>query len=174
MAVFFISLWLLLWIASERNLVSAKADRVGARIKDLQVEVERARLDRERQSQEQKQPEVKDQDRVELAAARNLIDRKTFSWNRIISDIERFVPKDARVIGMKVEEVAFPGQAADANAEIKVLGKSAAQMTQMMEDFEKSGGLFIVRQSNQDAPGETGEVPFTLNLIYSPSRGASQ
>jgi hypothetical protein len=44
----------------------------------------------------------------------------------------------------------------------------------MMERLEKSGGLFAIRQSNQDAPDDTGEVPFTLALIYSPSRGAAQ
>jgi len=45
-------------------------------------------------------------------------------------------------------------------------------MTEMMEAFEKSGGLFAVRQTTQDAPDEGGGIPFTINLVYSPSRGA--
>jgi hypothetical protein len=173
-AVFFISLWLLLWVTSETNLVSAKADRVESQIKDLEVQVEQARLENERRSREQQLPEVKDQDRMELAAARYLLERKNFSWNRMISDIELFIPKDARVFGMKVEEVVSPGQNAIADVEIKVLGRNPSQMTDMMERLEKSGGLFAVSQSNQDAPNEGGEIPFTLKLVYSPSRGAAQ
>jgi len=173
-AVFFLSLWLLLSITSEISLVSAKADRVRVQISDLQVQVEQARLEKERRSREQQQPEVKEQDRFELASARNLIERKKFSWNRMMSDVERYIPKEARVFGLKVQEVAIPGQSAEAQVEIKVLGRSPSQMTQMMEDLEKSGGLFMVRQSSQDAPSEGGEVSFTLNLVYSPSRGAAQ
>ncbi|HKP85692.1 MAG TPA: hypothetical protein VJZ26_06335 [Blastocatellia bacterium] len=173
-AVSFLSLWLLLWITSEISLVSAKADRVKSQISDLQVEVEMARQETERRSRDQQQPEVRYQDRLELASARNLIERKSFSWNRMINDIERFIPKDARVFGLKVQEDLIPGQKVEAGVEIKVLGRSASQMTQMMEELEKSGGLFLVRQSNQDAPSDAGEVPFTLNLIYSPSRGAAQ
>ena len=173
-AIFFVSLWLLLWITSERNLVSAKADRIESQIKDLQVQVEQARLENERRGREQQQPEVKEQDRMELAAARHLLERKSFSWNRMISDIELFIPKDARVSGVKADEIVNPGQGVIADVEIKVLGRSPSQMTEMMERLEKSGGLFAVSQSNQDAPSDTGEVPFTLKLIYSPSRGAAQ
>lgn len=173
-SVFFISLWLFLWITAEKNLVSAKADRINLNIKDLQGQVEMARLERERRSREQKPPEVTDQDRIELASARQLLERKSFSWNKVIAEIERYIPKNSRVFGLKIDEIANLGQDDIANIEIKVIGQTPAQMTEMMEMIEKSGGLFAIRQSNQDAPDDTGEVPFTLNLIYSPSRGAAQ
>jgi Tfp pilus assembly protein PilN len=173
-SVFFISLWLFLWITSERNLVSAKADRINLNIKDLQGQVEAAKQERERRSREQKPPEVTDQDRIELASARQLLERKSFSWNRVIAEIERYVPKNARVFGLKVDEIANLGQDDVASIEIKMIGQTSAQMTEMMEMLEKSGGLFAIRQSSQDAPDDSGEVPFTLNLIYSPSRGAAQ
>jgi hypothetical protein len=173
-SVFFISLWLFLWITAEKNLVAAKADRISMNIKDLQGQVEMAKLERERRSHEQKPPEVTDQDRIELASARQLLERKSFSWNRVIAQIEHYIPKDARVFALKVDEIANLGQDDVANIEIKVIGKTPSQMTEMMEMLEKSGGLFAIRQSNQDAPDDSGEVPFTLNLIYSPSRGAAQ
>lgn len=154
--------------------MSAKADRVAVQISTVKVQAEQVRVEKDRRAREQQQPEIKDQDRLELAAARNLIERKRFSWNRMISDMERFIPKDARVFGLKVIESVIPGQKAEANVEVKVLGRNASQMTQMMEELEKSGGLFVVRQSNQDAPDDGGEVPFTLNLIYNPFRGESQ
>jgi hypothetical protein len=173
-SVFFLSLWLFLWITSAKNLVIAKADRINLNIKDLQGQVTQAKLEQERRSHDQKPPEVTDQDRIELASARQLLDRKSFSWNKVIAEIERYVPKFARVTGLKIDEIANLGQDDIANIEIKVIGQTPAQMTEMMEMIEKSGGLFAIRQSNQDAPDESGEVPFTLNLIYSPSRGASQ
>ena len=172
--VFFISLWLFLWITTEKNQVSAKADRINLNIKDLQGQVEMAKLERERREHEQKPPDVTDQDRIELASARQLLERKSFSWNRVMSEIERYIPKDARVAGLKIDEIANLGQDDIADIELKMIGKTPAQMTEMMELLEKSGGLFAIRQSNQDAPDESGEVPFTLAVIYSPSRGATQ
>lgn len=172
--VFFISLWLLLWIMTEKTQVSAKADRVNLNIKDMQGQVVMAKQERERRELEQKPPDVTDQDRIELASARQLLERKSFSWNKVMSTIERYIPKDARVAGVKVDEVAKLGQDDMANIEIKVIGKSPSQMTEMMEMLEKSGGLFAISQSSQDAVDENGEVPFTLALIYSPSRGVAQ
>jgi len=43
-----------------------------------------------------------------------------------------------------------------------------------MEMVEKSGGLFAIRQSTQEASQDTSEVPFTLILAYSPDRGEAQ
>ena len=50
----------------------------------------------------------------------------------------------------------------------------ANQMTEMMEKLEKSGGLFAVRQSTQEALQENGEIGFTLNLSYTPAGGEAQ
>lgn len=172
--VSFISLWLFLWITTEKNVAIAKADRIDMNIKDLQGQVATAKQERERREHEQKPPDVTDQDRIELASARQLLDRKSFSWNKVMGTIERYIPKDARVVGLKVDEVAKLSQDDVATIEIKMIGKTTAQMTEMMEMLEKSGGLFAISQSNQDAPDENNEVPFTLALIYSPSRGAAQ
>jgi hypothetical protein len=44
----------------------------------------------------------------------------------------------------------------------------------MMTSIEKSGGNFVISQADQDAVVETGEVPFTLELIYRAARGEAQ
>jgi len=54
---------------------------------------------------------------------------------------------------------------------VKALGTTPDEMTAMMSNLGKSGGLFIVGETGQEATTETGETPFTLNLIYKPSRG---
>jgi len=165
---------MMVWVATEKDVASAKADRVAARIKSQHDEVERLRVEREKREHEQQPPDVKEQDRLELAAARQLIARRAFNWNRMITDMERYVPKQARITGLKLEQVAPLGQSLSATVELKALGKSPGQMTEMMEALERSGGLFAVRQTTQDAPDESGGIPFTIHLVYSPSRGAEQ
>jgi hypothetical protein len=170
-AVFFISLWLLLWISAEKNLVSAQVDRVTRRISEQEQMVNLAEIERQKRLQSQQQVQIDDQQRMQLAAARQLISSRAFSWNRLVGDIETYIPKDARILSIKVETGQ---QSASATVEIKAVGKTAAQMTEMMDALEKSGGLFAVLQSGQDATAESGEVPFSLDLVYSPSRGNAQ
>lgn len=173
-ALLLVSLWLYLWTVSERGLVTAKANSAAVRVRDAQERLDKARHDSEARAHEQQPPPVTDLDRIELASARQLLERRAFSFNRLMVDIEHYVPKDARVLSLKLEKIAPLGQPITAHVEVKALGKTTAQMTQMMEKVEKSGGLFAIRQSMQEATQDTGEVGFTLNLLYSPAEGEAQ
>ena len=174
LATFLVSFWLVVWIATERDVTRANAERIALRIKSQHDEVERIKQEREKRAAEQKPPEVKEQDRLELAAARQLITRRAFNWDHLITEMELYVPKQARITGLKIEQVSALGQNVLATVEVKAIGQNSGQMTEMMEAFGRSGGLFAVRQTTQDAPDEAGNIPFSLNLLYSPSRGAEQ
>jgi Tfp pilus assembly protein PilN len=174
MAVFFISLWLLLWIATETSRVNAQVEQANRRISAQEEMVKQAELQRQARSQSQQEIKLTDQQRIELAAARQLVSRKAFSWDRLMSDIEKYVPNDTRILSIKVDEISDGQLSENATVEIKALGKTAAQMTEMMDSVEKSGGLFLISQSGQDASTDTGEVPFSLNLVYSPTRGSAR
>ena len=173
-AVLLISLWLYLWTISERGLVTAKANSVAVRVRDAQDRLDKALQDNEKNTHTQQQPPISDMERLELAAARQLLERRAFSFNRLVADLEHYVPKQARLIGLKIEKIAPLGQPMTASIEIKAIGQSSAQMTEMMEKVEKSGGLFAIRQSTQEALQDTSEVPFTLVLVYNPERGEAQ
>jgi hypothetical protein len=173
-AVLVVSLWLYGWTSSQRLLVTARANTLHTRVKDLQDQLDKVRRDKEKADRDQQQPPVTDLDRLELASARQLLERRAFSFNRLISDLERYVPKKARLVGLKLDKIAPPGEPVSASVEVKALGQTAAQMTEMMEAVEKSGGLLTIRQSTQDAIQENGEVPFSLVLIYNPARGEPQ
>ncbi|HKP13653.1 MAG TPA: hypothetical protein VJZ91_16150 [Blastocatellia bacterium] len=173
-AVLLISLWLYLWTVSERTLVTAKANSAAMRARDAQERLDKTRQESEAKAQEQQPPPVSDGDRLELASARQLLASRAFSFNRLVADLEHYVPKPARLIGLKVEKVAPIGQPISANVEVKALGQSAAAMTEMMERIEKSGGLFAIRQSTQEASQDSSEVPFTLVLTYTPGGGEAQ
>ncbi|MEN3333794.1 MAG: hypothetical protein V7641_3159 [Blastocatellia bacterium] len=173
-AVLLISLWLYLWTISERGLVTAKANSVAVRVRDAQDRLDKANQENEKNAHAQQQPVISDIDRLELAAARQLLERRAFSFNRLVAELEHYVPKQARLTGLKIEKIAPLGQPLTATVEVKALGQDAAQMTEMMEKVEKSGGLFAVRQSTQEASQDTNEVPFTLVLVYDPARGVAQ
>jgi hypothetical protein len=173
-AILLISLWLYLWTISERGLVTAKANSVAVRVRDAQERLEKARQEKENKSHEQQPPPVTDIDRLELASARHLLERRAFSFNRLMADLEHYVPNDARLIGLKIEKIAPVGQPISAHIEVKAMGKTPAQMTEMMERVEKSGGVFAIRQSAQEAMDEGGQIGFTLNLIYNPAGGEAR
>src|SRR5438128_3774859 len=92
--VYFTGLWLFLWMASEKNRVIAKADSVKQRIEGQEKLAKAAVEEQKRREQDKQKIVVTEQQAMELAGARQLIQRKSFSWNKIISDIEEYIPKN--------------------------------------------------------------------------------
>src|SRR5689334_12466433 len=123
-AVLLLSLWLYLWTYSQRSLVTARADSTAVRVRDAQERLDKAQQEHQHKTQEQQPTPVSDQERFELASARQLLARRAFSFNRLLATIEHYVPKTARLIGLKVEKVAPLGQPITANVEVKAVGQS--------------------------------------------------
>jgi hypothetical protein len=174
LAVFLISLWLFLYVTAERSRVSAEADALEERIESLKRQVEAIKAEDEKRSKQQETIVITDDQRRQLASARLLAERRGLSWNRLISDLEKLVPKDARITSIKIEEVYTAGHNAFAAVEVKAAGKSSGVMTEMMVNVQKSGGPFTLSgQAAQDAPNDRNEIPFTLNLYYQPGGGGA-
>src|SRR5256885_10504458 len=74
LAVFFFSLWLLLWIAAEKTTVTAKADHVNLSIKAHQALFEKAREDEEKRKLSDKNTEITEHQALRLVAARQVSD----------------------------------------------------------------------------------------------------
>lgn len=130
--------------------------------------------EQERRKLEQQKIVLTDPQAMQLASARQLIQRKVFSWNKMIGDIEEYIPKNTRIMSIKVEEIVNSGADVTARVQVKALGTTPDELTAMMTNLEKSNGLFIVGETGQDATVESGETPFTINLVYKPSRGEAQ
>lgn len=172
--VYLTCLWMLLWITSEKSRVIAKAGETKQRIDGQKQLVAEKTLEQERKKREQHQIVVTEQQAMELAAARQLIQRRVFSWNRMIGDIEEYVPKNTRIMSVKVDEILNTAEEVSARVQVKAIGTTANEMTEMMLSLEKSGGLFVVGEAGQDPTTDSGETPFTLNLTYTPRRGNAQ
>ncbi|HWN98743.1 MAG TPA: hypothetical protein VNS63_05675 [Blastocatellia bacterium] len=175
MLVLFASLWFFLWVAAEHAQVSAKVENLKLRIENQKALVEAAKAERDKKEREQPKIVLSEQDKLELASARRLLQDKSFSWNQMISDLEQLVPKEARITSIKVETASGEQGPAAAAVQVKALGSTPARMTEMMTNIEKSGGLFVVVQADQEAMTDTGETPFTLAVSYNrPTGGAAR
>jgi hypothetical protein len=170
-AVYFLAFWLFLWMTAEKGRVLAKQTELTQRMEGQKLAVEEANRDQERRKLEQQRIVLTEQQATQLASARQLIQRKMFSWNKMIGDIEEYVPKNTRIMSIKVDGIGSAAQEVVASIQVKAMGTTPAEMTEMMSNLEKSGGRFVVGETGQDATAESGETPFTLNLIYTPSRG---
>lgn len=170
-ATYFLALWLFLWMNSEKSRVLAKQTEIIQRMEGQKQALKEAQEKEQRLKQLQQKTVLTEQQAIQLASARQLINKKVFSWNRMIGDIEEYVPKKARIVSIKVDEIGGAGQEVVASIRVKALGVTPAEMTEMMSNLENSGGRFIVGETGQDATVESGETPFTLNLIYKPFRG---
>jgi hypothetical protein len=169
--ILLISLWLSLSITSEKARVRAQADELQNRIKDRQAEVEKIKQEAETRRKQEQKTVLTEQEIYQLESARQLIFRRSFSWSRLIRQIEDYVPPDTRIVGIKVQNIAQGPSGMTADLEISAVGKNAPQLTEMMERFEKSGGIFTTGDSTQGQATETGEVPFTIKLQYRVLRG---
>jgi len=173
-AVYFLSFWLFLWVASEKDRVIAKETEIRKSIDGQRKAADEAKLENERRKKAQVKVVATEQEKTQLAAARQLIQQKAFSWNKIIGDIEEYVPNKTRIMSIKVEEVAKDADQVMARVQVKAIGTTPTELTEMMTNLEKSAGLFVVGETGQAATTENGETPFTINLIYKPMRGNSQ
>jgi Tfp pilus assembly protein PilN len=172
--VYLTCLWMLLWITSEKSRVIAKAEETKQRIDGQKQLVAEKTREREQKKHDQQQIVVSEQQGMELAAARQLIQRRVFSWNRMIGDIEEYVPKNARILSVKVDEILNTAEEVSARVQVKAIATTPNEMTEMMLTLEKSGGLFVVGEAGQEPTTDSGETPFTLNLTYTPRRGNVQ
>jgi Tfp pilus assembly protein PilN len=170
-AVSTLSLLTIFWAVTEKARVVAEAEGVSQRIEAQRKAFEEARAEEERRKRAAEVVAISEGDAYQLAAARLLIDRKSISWTRILSDLENYVPKKARITSLKVDEIGGGGPSVFARLEVKALGSVAAEMTEMMSALDKSGGIFEVGEAIQEGPTDTGEIPFTLNLTYRRMRG---
>jgi hypothetical protein len=173
-AVYFIAFWLFLWMAAEKSRVIAKQVEVTQRIAGQKQAVEDANREQERRKREQQKIVLTEEQAIQLASARQLLQRKVFSWNKMIGDIEEYVPKNTRIMSIKVEEIVNTADEVMARVEVKALGTTQEELTAMMSNLEKSAGVFVVGETGQEATTESGETPFTINLLYRPSKGDAQ
>jgi Tfp pilus assembly protein PilN len=108
-----------------------------------------------------------------LTAAHSLVDRKQFSWSRLLADLESALPGNVRVKRIAVRGVSASGGQTQAELELAVVAKTPAVVTEMIGEMERAG-IFqaeLRSQNLQRGRGETG-AEYELYIVYRPRAGA--
>jgi len=158
-------------ISEQKSLAAGEIDRINASLKGRQLLVEKMKEAEEARKKADDQIFLTPQDQVQLAGARQLISRRVFSWDKLMSDLEGAVPSKAKIIGVKVSNLKFGVDGPVAEVDINALGNKASELTEMMATLDKTGGLFTVGEVSQSQMNDSGQIPFNLAVQYSPSRG---
>jgi Tfp pilus assembly protein PilN len=102
-----------------------------------------------------------------LPAAHALVDRKTFSWSRLLADLESSLPPNVKVSRISVRDVTRQGGQTVAQLDLAVFAKNPATVGEMIRAMHQEG-VFLAEIRNQDLQkgrGETG-TEYELAVIY--------
>lgn len=109
-----------------------------------------------------------------LGSAHELVDRKRFSWSRLLADLESALPGSVRVSRISVRDVAAQGDQTLAGLDLTVVSKAPSTITEMIADMDRAG-IFqaeLRSQNLQKGRGETG-TEYELSVLYRPRPGSA-
>jgi hypothetical protein len=171
LAVLFAGLSFTFWTATGQARVASEINELKSQITTKQASLKILKEKAEKNKVVVVQTTLTEEQKYQLASARQLIAQKSFSWNTLLSDIEKYVPKRVRIVSIKIAESSKAKEEGAVLVDIVAAGDSSAQMTEMMTTIENSSGQFTLDQADQQAAAEDGSVPFNMKLIYKPRRG---
>jgi Tfp pilus assembly protein PilN len=109
-----------------------------------------------------------DEQRRTLDAAHLIVDRRNFSWSRLLADLETTLPQGVRVSRITVRDINGSGGRARAELELAVLARNAADVTNMIGGMAGSGIFSADLLTQSQAPkGEAG-IEATMRVRYTP------
>ncbi len=157
-----VSLIALFWIISEGRRVGVQADAAERAVLDLRKE----RTQMQAQAQAVRESVPADQLKT-LEAAHLLVDRKTFSWSQLFTDLEATLSANVRVARITVRDVTQRGGQTRAELELTVVGRTPGDVTEMMADMSRTGAFAVVPLSEnaKQGRGDIG-IEWTLRVTY--------
>lgn len=102
-----------------------------------------------------------------VPAAHQLVDRRSFSWSRLLVDLEASLPANVRVSRIAVREVTTQGDSTIAGLELAVFTKNPSTISEMISAMHQEG-IFqpeLRSQNLQKGRGEAG-TEYELYVIY--------
>ena len=161
------SLVALVLIVGAARQAQARADRVEADVRELR---QRER-DLTAKGEEVKQALTPEQ-RLVLDAAHEIVDRKNFSWSRLLADLEAVLPSTVRVARISVRDTRQVNGQTRAELELTVVGRTPADITRMIGEMARAGifSADLLTQTPRTAKGEPG-TEAALRIYYTPRRG---
>jgi len=157
-----VSLAALVYTLAEQRRVRAEAVRAEQQVETLRRE--RGQL--EAQAAEIRQ-NIPPEQQEAIKAAHELVEDRSFSWSQLFSDLESALPTSVRVARINVREVRRYGDQTRADLDLTVVGRTATDVTGMVEEMRRAGTFNAVPiSSNQKSgKGESGSE-WVLRVSY--------
>ncbi len=111
--------------------------------------------------------EFTQQQQQAVPSAHKLIDRKSFSWSRLLADLELSVPGNVRVSRIAVRDVSSHGDQTVASLDLAVFTKSPATISEMIAAMHEQGIFQLVLRSQNLAKGRGEQgTEYEFDVIY--------
>ena len=165
----FVSLIGLVLVVRLTTTTRNEADRVQAEINQLKQQ-EQALLNVTNQVKNSLTAEQQQA----LPSAHQLVDRKGFSWSRLLADLEASLPDKVKVSRIAVREVNKQGDQTVAQLDLAVFAKDAGTISDMISSMHQEG-IFEAEIRNQNLQKGRGEAvtEYELFVIYRSRAGYS-
>ena len=102
-----------------------------------------------------------------VPAAHELIDRKRFSWSRLLADLESSLPNNVKVSRIAVRDVTTQGDQTVASLDLALFANSPSTISEMIADMHEEGIFQLVLRSQnlQKGRGEQG-TEYEFDVLY--------
>lgn len=135
------------------------------------IQVENNALKQQEKSMLQTAEAVKNdltpQQQQAVPSAHELIDRKRFSWSRLLADLELSLPGNVRVSRIAVRDVASQADYTVATLDLALFAKNPATVSDMIADMHEDGVFQLVLRSQNLAKGRGEQgTEYEFDVIY--------
>lgn len=102
-----------------------------------------------------------------VPSAHELIDRKRFSWSRLLADLETSLPSNVKVSRIAVRDVMSQGDQTVAALDLAVFAKNPSTISEMIAAMHQEGIFQLVLRSQnlQKGRGEQG-TEYEFEVVY--------
>ena len=102
-----------------------------------------------------------------VPSAHELIDRKRFSWSRLLADLETSLPSNVKVSRIAVRDVMSQGDQTVAALDLAVFAKNPTTISEMIAAMHQEGIFQLVLRSQnlQKGRGEQG-TEYEFEVVY--------
>lgn len=102
-----------------------------------------------------------------VPSAHELIDRKKFSWSRLLADLESSLPGSVRVSRIAVRDITSVGDQTVATLDLAVFTKNPSTITEMIAEMHEAGIFQLVLRAQNLAKGRGEQgTEYEFDVIY--------
>jgi Tfp pilus assembly protein PilN len=155
-------------VVARSGAIDADAEQLQADVTNQEKEIADLQQQLADIKAEQQAAVITTADVVALDDARKLINRKSFSWSRLLVELEHYLPSRSRLTSIQVGAVSGTGTERVVQIKLSLEGMEQRQVAEVLMRFDRSGGRFRAEPASIQ-PSETGpSVTYDLNVQFRP------